>query len=96
MHMIKVVIATTGTAQPIIPAAVVPDRIMPFQAFIPQNNGSHTMYLGDVNVSTTNALVLLATGSVGGICPQLSYTGDLSEFYVIGTAGDILNIMVLD
>jgi hypothetical protein len=30
------------------------------------------------------------------VSPALQYSGDLTEFYVNGTAGDILDIMVLD
>lgn len=96
MHLLQITIAVTGTSQPIIPAAVVPDRILPFQQFIPQNNGMHNMRIGDAGVSATRGIILFPSGGSMNVCPQLQYSGDLSEFYVNGTAGDVLDMMVLD
>jgi hypothetical protein len=95
MHLIHGSITTTGVAQPIVPAAVVPDRILPFQQFIFQNNGSHNMRLGDSSVSSTQGLLIFPTGS-NSISPALQYSGDMSEFYVEGTAGDTYDCMILD
>ncbi len=95
MHMIAVTIASTNTAQPIIAKAVEPASIHSFSLLIMQNNGSHSMYVGDSLVSATNGLLLTATGSVTTV-PALQYTGDLREFYLFGTANDICNIMVFD
>lgn len=94
MYLVQVTIATTNTPQPVLPAAVVPDRVTPFQQFIPQNNGSHNMRLGDLSVSSTRGILLYPTGSAT-VAPQVQYSGDLSEFYVNGIAGDVLDIMVL-
>lgn len=95
MHMLKVTIGTSNTAQRIIPLAVVPGGINSFSLLIAQNNGSNNMYLGDSAVSNTNGLLLNATGSITTV-PALQYTGDLREFYVYGSANDVLNIMVFD
>lgn len=95
MHLLQLTITATGVNQPIIPAAVVPDRILPFQQIIFQNNGSNNMRLGDAGVSATRGIVVGPSGGTN-VAPQLQYSGDLSEFYVNGTAGDILDIMVLD
>jgi hypothetical protein len=52
------------------------------------------MRLGDLSVSSTRGILLYPTGSAT-VAPQVQYSGDLSEFYVNGTAGDVLDIMVL-
>lgn len=96
MYSLQVTIATTNVNQPIIPRAVVPSMSThPFQGLIPQNTGSHNMRFGDATVSATKGLLLSPTGSVGGIANPLQFTGDLSEFYVNGTTGDTLDLMVI-
>jgi hypothetical protein len=52
MHLIHGTIMTTNVAQPIIPAAVVPDRLGPFQLLLPQNNGSNNMRFGDASITS--------------------------------------------
>jgi hypothetical protein len=94
MYLLQVTITTTGVSQPILAPAVVPDRIVPFQQFIPQNNGTHNMRIGDSSVSAMRGIIIGISGSAN-MAPQLSYSGDLSEFWVNGTAGDILDILVL-
>lgn len=94
MYMLKVVIAATATKQPVIPDnAGVQNSNTRFAVIIPQNNGTAIMYLGDASVTTTNALQLPVSSSVGSMTPWNS-PGDLKDFWVIGTANDVLNIMV--
>lgn len=94
MYLIQLTITATNTPQRVIPAAVVPDRIAPFQQFVPQNNGSNDMRIGDSTVSSTRGIRLSPGGSLSA-APALSYSGDLNEFWVNGTAGDVLDIMIL-
>jgi hypothetical protein len=95
MYMVKVVIATTNKAQPVIvDNAGVQNSNTCFQSMIPQNNGSNVMYLGDPSVTITNSLQLPPTSSLGSAQAFSSNPGDLKDFWVIGTAADILNIMV--
>jgi len=96
MYLIHGTIATTGVSQKIVPAAVVPDRITPFQQFIYQNNGSFNMRLGDHGVSATRGILIYPSGGSVNLSPQLSYTGEISEFYVNGTAGDTFDILVME
>jgi hypothetical protein len=93
MYLLKVTIAATGVVQPVIPSAVQPSSSHACQGLIPQNNGTHTMYLGDAAVTTTNSLILLPGGSLGSF-PAIAYAIDLNELNVIGTINDVLNIMV--
>ena len=95
MHMIAVTIGSTSVAQLILALAVEPASVHSFSLLIFQNNGSHNMYIGDSLVSATNGILLSATGSLTTI-PALQYTGDMREFYVLGTANDTCNIMVFD
>lgn len=95
MHLLQVTITGTNVTQPILPPAVVPDRITPFQQFIPQNTGSNNMRLGDYSVSATRGIIIYPSGTLP-VFPSLQYSGDLGEFYVNGTAGDVLDILILD
>jgi hypothetical protein len=96
MYSLQVTIAATGVNQPILPPAVVPSQSThPFQGLIPQNTGANNMRFGDATISTTKGLLLFPTGSVGNISNQLQFSGDLSEFYVNGTVGDTLDLMVI-
>lgn len=96
MYSLQVTIATTNVNQRIIPVAVVPSNSThPFQGMVPQNTGANNMRFGDATISTTKGLLLFPTGSIGGIANPLQFSGDLSEFYVNGTAGDTLDIMVI-
>ena len=93
MYMLKITIAATSTAQPVIPSSVQPASSHACQGWIPQNNGTHTMYLGDAAITTTNSLQLTAGGSLGSF-PAIAYAMDLNELWVIGTINDVLNIMI--
>ena len=95
MHVISVTIGTSNTAQPILAKAVEPASGHPFSLLIAQNNGSNNMYIGDSAVSSTNGILMSVTGSLTTV-PALQYSGDLREFYLYGTAGDVCNIMIFD
>lgn len=94
MYMLNVTIAKTNLAQRVIPEAVTPDSMHPVQSMIPQNNGSNVMYLGDDKVSPTTGLVFQASASAGSLQNVLAYGSVLEDFYVYGTQGDVMNIMV--
>jgi len=95
MHVLKITISNTNIAQPVITKAIVPAASATFSIFVMQDNGSNNMWIGDSAVTTNNGIQLFPTGSFTAT-PALQYTGDLNEFYVYGTAGDVLNIMVFD
>jgi hypothetical protein len=98
MRSLQTIIASTGVAQKILPAANNPNTVYPFQWVTFQNNASHSMRIGDSSVSATKG-VLLAAGTPGGsltIAPGHQYTTGLDEFYVEGTAGDVLDVMIVE
>ena len=60
-----------------------------------QNNAGHSCRLGDATVSATKGL-LLASGSPGGSAnfgPFSVNNADLTEWYIFGTAGDVIDIL---
>lgn len=94
MYMLKVTIAASNTPQCIIPEQpVIQNSNTAFQVIYLQNNGSNSMYLGDSKVSNTNGILLTIQGSLTGT-QTIAQASDLKEFFVYGTAGDVLNIMV--
>lgn len=93
MQVYTTTIVTTNKAQPLIPNTVTPDRVLRFQNAILQNRGSGNMDIGDGGVVAGKGLLLTPQGSVGATQP-LSANADLQDFWVIGTAGDVLVTMV--
>jgi hypothetical protein len=95
MHMLKITIAATNTPQPLIQKAVVPANSATFSVFLAQYNGTNLMYIGDAAITKTNSIILFPSGSMT-VTPALQFTGDLTEFWLIGTANDVLNVMIFD
>lgn len=94
MYMLQVTITTSNEAQPIIPEnAGVRNSNTRYQSFVPQYNGVNTLYLGDSAVSPTNSFQFSPGASLGGAF-AFNGPGNLLDWYVYGTSGDILNIMV--
>lgn len=107
MRLLQVTL--TSVATPIVPKAVVPANALPFQVFVIQNNSAHAIRVGDASVSmtvpaavnggTAGRGILISPGSPGGsqtLSPGLEYTGDMTEFYIAGTATDVVDVMILD
>lgn len=95
MYMLKVTIAATGVAQRFIPTTdPIDNSNTAFQNLIAQNNGANAMHIGDSAVTTTNGIRLSPSGdSLTAIVP-ISQVSDLKDFWVVGTAADVLNLMV--
>ena len=93
--MLQYTIQATGVTEPITPTQR--DGIangIYFQNATLQNNGTHDMRVGnDSTVSATKGLKLTATGSFTDILP-INYAGTLNDWYVNGTANDVLDILV--
>lgn len=96
MYLLQVTISATNVPQPIIPLAVVPGRSQYFANGFFQNNGSNNMRIGDSTVSSTKGILIGPGGGSQTIAQALNYTADMIEFWVNGTKGDKLDIMVLD
>lgn len=96
MFLLQVTITTTNTPQLITPAQAengLGNGIY-FQSVIFQNNGVADMRIGDSSVSSTKGIKLTAGGSLTSSLP-LAYSGNLNEWWVNGTSGDKLDILVI-
>lgn len=93
MYVIITTIAATGVAQPIFDRTV-PYRNARFQSILLQNRGSNSMTIGDSQVTTTNGIQLTSAGSLTA-SQFMAGISDLQDFYVVGTANDVLVTMVL-
>ena len=92
---LKVTIASTGVAQNIadsLPASVKPNTYV--QQMILQNQGANSMHIGDSTTTSTDGLLLSASGSAnaGGF---INYGTYLSDWWVVGTAGDVLFVLYI-
>lgn len=96
MYVLKVVIATSNVAQPVLYSAdgVISSHTR-FQSIIPYYGGATTMYLGDSSVDTTHGFPFTAGTSLGG-AQAFNGPGNLLDFYIYGTAADYMLFMVFD
>lgn len=67
-----------------------------FQTLIIQNNAAAICRVGDRTVSATKGIALAPTPSLPFVitCP-LQYSSDLSEYYLFGTPGNVIDVMYL-
>lgn len=101
--LLQVTIASTGVAQQVsksLPAAsrTGPELFDPQNTFaqqiIFQNDGTNAMRLGDTTVTATRGLVLSASGSAN-FGAFINYGTFLSDWWVVGTAGDVLTVVYI-
>lgn len=62
------------------------------QQLIVQNNGGNDMRLGDTTVTATRGLVLGSSGSIN-MGAFINYGTFLSDWWVFGTAGDVVDFV---
>lgn len=89
MYVTTITIGTNPT--PLIPAAVTPDKIAPFQTLVLIASG--TAYMGDANVSSTNGIPLSTTVPLVIPANHLQYSSDLNEIYFSGS-GSKVTVMI--
>ena len=59
-----------------------------------QNNTAHAMRIGDKTVTSSKGIALAPSGALT-FSLGLDYATRLSEFWVAGTAADVLDVMVI-
>ena len=68
------------------------------QQLIIQNNGSHNCRVGDVTVSSTRGILLAGStppgGSISNTTP-INYATYLSDWWVSGTSGDVIDFLYI-
>jgi hypothetical protein len=87
-----------AAATPILLKGVQPANSLPFQGIIIQNNSAAACRVGDSTVSATKGIYLAAGPGGGSITlqPALEYTSDVYEFYAFGTAGSVIDVLIMD
>jgi hypothetical protein len=91
MHLIQLAPSATGAVPVIAQAPSVPATV-PFQWVTVQNNGTHSMRVGDGQTSSTKG-ILLQPGGAMTFGPQQHAGQDLNEWFVYITANDVCDIM---
>lgn len=98
MRLIQVTL--TAVATPIVSKGVQPANSLPFQVLVIQNNSAHVVNVGDSSVSATKGIALAAGSTTTTppfiLAPGLEYTSDAYEFFLFGTSGDKIDVMLLD
>ena len=95
-------ITMTGAAVPIVAKGVQPSNSLPFQTLVIQNNGANVVRVGDASVSATKGISVSPTGGSSVttpwliLSPGLEYTSDAYEFFLFGTSGDKVDVLLLD
>ncbi len=93
MYMLQVTL--TSAATPIVPYGGAPYQASaPFQTvvFCP---GAHTYNVGDSKVSASLGATVPTTGP-SLVIPTVSLTQNLNGWYLFGTSGDVITILVLE
>lgn len=71
-----------------------------FQTLLIQNNSANVCRVGDSSVSATKGIALAAGSTTTqlplAIVPPLEYSSDLSDYYLFGTAGNVIDILYID
>jgi hypothetical protein len=61
-----------------------------------QNNAAHNMRCGDSNVTSTRGALLITGNGASDTWGPFPFQGlDLSQFYCIGTSGDVVDVIYL-
>lgn len=94
MQMYKVTIPASGNI-PIIPQDPVVQRNVSFQTLV-FSPAAATYYVGDSTVTATGGGI--AVSSTGGpvVIPTAVLTQNLNGWYVAGTSGNVVMVMVLE
>lgn len=69
----------------------------PFNQMDVQDNAAATCRLGDANVSATRGISLVAAGAAGSkhtVGPFSGQQGDASQWYLFGTAAQVIDVML--
>ena len=97
MMSIQVTIPASGKVQVStgIPSNFQNDILVQWLQF--QNNAAHTVRYGDWSVSSTKGM-MLANGSPGGAGSQstpIGYSTMITDWWVAGTAGDVVDVLFI-
>lgn len=66
------------------------------QTLIIQNNASHVLRVGDTTVSATKGIAVAATTGIETFGSFMNYNIMLSDVWIFGTAGDVVDILYIN
>lgn len=92
MQIYKVTLGSGATT--IVPQDPTIQRNVSFQTLV-IGSSAHTVYVGDLNVSSTNGIPIPATGAPL-VIPTALLTQNLNGWYLAGTAADVVIVMVIE
>ena len=95
MYLIQVTLLSGAT--PIAPSDLVVARNLNFNAIVIQNNAAHVVRVGDSTVSSTVGIALAAGSSTTQppfVVAPLAQAETLSDWFLYGTVGDKIDVMV--
>ena len=92
MQILKVTLGSGAT--PIVPQDPTIQRNVSFQTLV-IGSTAHTVYVGDSAVSTTNGVPIPASG-LPLVIPTALLTQNLNGWFLIGTASDVVIVMVIE
>lgn len=101
MRLLQVTLLATATpitnAIPVAGTAYGASQFGSFQQITIQNNAAAVVRVGDSTVSATRGMALSAgsPGSSGTFTTSIDFATSLDEWYLFGTAGQVIDIMLL-
>ena len=66
----------------------------PFSQMTIQNNAAHNIRYGDATVTASKGILLYASGGAGSTGTVSGQQGDASQFYIAGTNGDVIDVLL--
>lgn len=93
MQIYKVTIPASGNI-PIVPQDPTIQRNVPFQTLV-IGSSTDAVYVGDASVSSTNGIPIPA-GGAPLVIPTALLTQNLNGWYLAGTSGNVVIVMVLE
>jgi hypothetical protein len=66
-----------------------------FQYIVFQNNSTHAVRIGDALVTATRGMLIAAGGGSETFSGLIDYGTFLSEWWLFGTAGDVIDILFI-
>lgn len=93
MQIYTVTIPASGNV-PIVPQDIVVQRNVPFQTLV-IGSTTATVYVGDSTVSSTNGIPIPA-GGAPLVIPTALLTQNLNGWYLAGTSGNVVTVMVIE
>lgn len=88
---VRLVQVTLGAGATQVSSTATPVRQIMFQ-----NNATHDCRIGDSTVTTSKGIKLIAGVGTLNSGPIISYASNLADWYIAGTAADVIDVLYLE